>query len=427
MAEGVNGGPPRSYRRRSLAEQREAYQIASAEVAVLKAKAEQITADAEVRISKLELQILKLKQQEAKAAARKRFRPDNNHQSVALGSRPRPCPCIRTEEPILMRRVWTRPVTVALGYTLTSPFMEAVLQDILSFVQVHSRSKREDLAGEALALLLREDPGQAVLRTLLQVSPSLGGDIEVVTRRTAEGCIPDVHLIHQGHTIGLLELKFWASLTRHQLSGRYFEVAPQVIFIVPKKRKLAVQEELSELALTHALRVLSWDTVLELMDASSAEPTTRDERLFTGALEHLKEFCNVIEQEHFVPFTTEQLCNPLPDASTQHLVWLTREVLASAASSELVTVSGRLGAGFDSFFFYGQNVILNGFRVWLGYWPHAWKQHSSSGPLWVQIYGSDATVLRQTGAFGNGLRTLGNDLVFPFAHCGFRWSEHAGG
>ncbi len=121
MAEGVNGGPPRSYRRRSLAEQREAYQIASAEVAVLKAKAEQITADAEVRISKLELQILKLKQQEAKAAARKRFRPDNNHQSVALGSRPRPCPCIRTEEPILMRRVWTRPVTVALGYTLVHP------------------------------------------------------------------------------------------------------------------------------------------------------------------------------------------------------------------------------------------------------------------------------------------------------------------
>ncbi len=75
MAEGVNGGPARSYRRRSLAEQREAYQIASAELAVLKAKEEQITAAAEVRINRLDLQILKIKQQEAKASARKRFQP----------------------------------------------------------------------------------------------------------------------------------------------------------------------------------------------------------------------------------------------------------------------------------------------------------------------------------------------------------------
>ena len=33
MAEGVSGGPARSYRRRSLAEQREAFQIATAEIA----------------------------------------------------------------------------------------------------------------------------------------------------------------------------------------------------------------------------------------------------------------------------------------------------------------------------------------------------------------------------------------------------------
>ncbi len=312
-----------------------------------------------------------------------------------------------------LRRQAFQPVTYRWVYPYVTLSGRPVLQDILSFVQIHSRFKREDFAGEVLALLLREDPGQAVIRTLLRVSPFQGGDIEVVTRRTAEGCIPDVHLIYQGQTIGLLELKFWASLTRHQLSGRYFEVAPQVLFIVPKERTLAVQGELAELAMTHALRVLSWDTLLELIETSSADPRTRDERLFTGALQHLKEFCNVIEQEHFVPFTMEQLCTPLLDASTQHLVWLTREVIASAASSELVMTSGRLGAGFDSFFFYGQNVILNGFRVWLGYWPHAWKQEPSNGPLWVQFHGPEATTLRQTGTFRDGLRTLGNDLAFP--------------
>lgn len=89
MAEGVSGGPARLYRRRSLDEQREAFQIATAEVAVLEAKAEQVTADAEVRINKLDLQILKLKQQEAKAAARKRPHPNTPPHRVAIGSGPR--------------------------------------------------------------------------------------------------------------------------------------------------------------------------------------------------------------------------------------------------------------------------------------------------------------------------------------------------
>ena len=89
MAEGVSGGPARFYRRRSLAEQREAFQIATAEVVVLEAKAEQVTANAEVRINKLDLQILRLKQQEAKAAARKPPHPNTSQHDVAIGSRPR--------------------------------------------------------------------------------------------------------------------------------------------------------------------------------------------------------------------------------------------------------------------------------------------------------------------------------------------------
>jgi hypothetical protein len=90
MAEGVNGGPARFYRRLSLAEQREAAQITSAEVAVLEARAERVTADAEVRVNKLDLQILKLKQKEARASARKRSNPTQPIEDVAIGSGPPP-------------------------------------------------------------------------------------------------------------------------------------------------------------------------------------------------------------------------------------------------------------------------------------------------------------------------------------------------
>lgn len=51
------------------------FQIATAQSAVLEAKAEQIAANAEVRINKIDLQILRLKQQEAKATAKERSKP----------------------------------------------------------------------------------------------------------------------------------------------------------------------------------------------------------------------------------------------------------------------------------------------------------------------------------------------------------------
>ena len=121
--------------------------------------------------------------------------------------------------------------------------------------------------------------------------------------------------------------------------------------------------------------------------------------LFDGALTHLKEFCQVTEREHFTPFTNEQLQSPVNDAHTDHLVWLTREVLRAGVTSELVVEAGRLGAGYDTAFFYGQNVIIGGVRLWFGYWPKAWRQWPHDGPLWLQVYGRDATSLLKTGAF----------------------------
>lgn len=288
------------------------------------------------------------------------------------------------------------------------------MQDLLSFVQNYARSKRENLAGEVLALLLREEPGQAVIRQIISGSSAAEAPIEVITQRVVEGCVPDIHLVQQGRTIGLLELKFWARFTGHQLSGRYLDVAPSVVFVVPKERIAAVQQELSELGSRRPLIVESWEDLLSRLASAAGGGDSHDERLFAGALDHLKEFCNVIEQKHFLPFTTEQLHTPTQDIATQHLVWLTREVIASATRAEIISEAGRLGAGFDSFFFYGQTVLLGGISAWLGYWPHAWRQAPTAGPLWVQFEGSHATTLMRSGSFGDGMRTIGNnDLAFP--------------
>jgi hypothetical protein len=285
------------------------------------------------------------------------------------------------------------------------------MQDLIGFIQNHPRSKREDLAGEVLALLLREEPGQTVLRTLTlnYQEPA----IEVITQRSTAGCIPDIHLVQDGKTVALLELKFWAGLTAHQVSGKYFEVASQVLFIVPEERLTSLQNELSALMAVQSLVLLSWKDLLGRLEGAKGPSETRDNRLFAAALYQLKEFCNVIEQEHYVPFTAEQLRMPVQDLLTQHCLWLTRESIASATKAELIKEAGRLQAGLDSFFFYGQNVILGGFRVWLGYWPYAWEKSPTNGPFWIQFHGPDATRLRQSNSFKDGISMMDNDLAFP--------------
>lgn len=299
------------------------------------------------------------------------------------------------------------------------------MQDLLSFIQNHARDKRENLAGEVLALLLREEAGQRVLRSLIASFTSSVHFIEVETQKVTLGCIPDIHLIQQGYTIALLELKFSAPLTRDQLSGKYFDVAPHVVFIVPKKRVEQIMAELAGLVSKHSLQVLSWEDLLLQLENEAGDGNTRDELLFRGALEHLKEFCNLIEQEHFIPFTSEELSSPIRDITTRHLVWLTREVIASATQEQVIREAGKLGAGYDSFFFYGQMVVLGRFRVWLGYWPYAWRKSPSDGPLWVQFNGQDAKILRRAGTFGDGLPVMGNDLAFPiFSPVGSYASQH---
>ena len=287
------------------------------------------------------------------------------------------------------------------------------MQDLLSFVQTHARSKRENLAGEVLAHLLREEAGQTVLRSLIKGLSNTSEDfIEVVTQRKSADCIPDLRLIQKEKPVGLLELKFGAPLTHDQLSGTYFKIAPEVVFVAPEDRVLSLRSRLANLSSKHLLSVVSWTDLLGQLESANGTSDTRDERLFAGALEHLKEFCNVIEQERFEAFTDSQLRTPIHDVHIQHLVWLTKEILTNATKEQIIQEAGRLGAGFDGNFFYGQNVLLGDYRVWLGYWPYAWKRSSANGPLWVQFYGTQAKPLLESGCFTDGIRLASNDIAF---------------
>lgn len=270
-------------------------------------------------------------------------------------------------------------------------------------------------------MLLREDPGQRVLRQLLKISEQSESAIDVITQRMVSGCIPDMHFVQGGFIRGLLEVKFWADFTEHQLSGAYCEAAPNVIFLFPEERiKKGIAGPAGEF-----VRFMSWQTLLQSLREAAGPSVTRDALLFSAALEHLWEFCDLAEQQRFHPLTVQEIGQPPQTELERHLMWLVREVISETTKAEIIREAGRLGAGFDSFFFYGQLVELGTCRVWLGYWPHAWKKKPELGPLWIQFSGPIATKMKQAGIFGDGNRVMDNDLAFPLlkASSGVRASQ----
>jgi hypothetical protein len=148
-----------------------------------------------------------------------------------------------------------------------------------------------------------------------------------------------------------------------------------------------------------------------LFQAAAGSDETRDAVLFKAALEHLERFCDLIDQKRFQPFTLQEIQQPPSDLSERHWLWLVREVIDEATKAAIISEAERLSAGIDSSFHYGQNVQLRASRVWLGYWVHAWMERPELGPIWVQFSGPIATKMKQTKAFVDGRRIMGNDLV----------------
>jgi hypothetical protein len=280
------------------------------------------------------------------------------------------------------------------------------MQDLISFVQANAQRKREDLAGEVLALLLCEDPGQRLIRSLLKSSKVTDSAIEILTRRTEAGCIPDIQLRQNDCAVGLFELKFDAALTANQLSGRYFDVADQLIFIVPEERVTSVRRELFVLAQKHSLDVRSWAEILGRLEAEVSPDDFRCGSLIKAAIQHLREFCRVVEEDRFHPFTSKELRTPFDDRPARHLVWLTREALAAAKSFQIISEVVRPTGAYDISFYYGQNVHIKGYRAWIGYWPRAWSRFPQQGPLWVWFSGSSELVNSGGVRFDQG-------VVFP--------------
>jgi len=74
---------------------------------------------------------------------------------------------------------------------------------------------------------------------------------------------------------------------------------------------------------------------------------------------------------------------------------------------------GKLTAGYDETFYFGQSLTVNGYRVWFGYWPLAWRLYPPLGPLWIQYSGRDEKGVADSFPKGEVVKVPDNGIAVP--------------
>ena len=218
----------------------------------------------------------------------------------------------------------------------------------------------------------------------------------------SDGAIPDLEGRDSKGVRLILESKFWASLTKNQpvtyLRRLPSGVAGAVLFVAPGQRfaslwdilMLRCREERLELSGNsdsgpefrtalidpkHRLGLVSWRSLLgSLLRAAKA---AGDEALASD-VEQLDGLCNAMDDEAFLPLTSEDLSPSIGRRVQQY------PKIIEDAVEELKVHHGAIVQGLGTTLRYqGRNFVLEGVGCFLLYWPEFWAKGET--PLWLQV------------------------------------------
>ena len=284
----------------------------------------------------------------------------------------------------------------------------------------------ENLATELLAYFLRSAEETALQEFFahygLVLSESEIYQVRVQKQGQESRCIPDIQIQNQNGVIrAVVESKFQAGFTNHQPNSYIREIGEKglLLFVVPEERRRLAFEKLLELSRsvfgnevdcsdtlgqtkalvrTRLLEVTSWEETLTLLQRilSKRSPDKARQRLVSD-IDQLRRFCKVAETETFKPLEVQQIQD---DAGTstllRHLTWITQELIATCIDKQIVqpvALKVEIKVASDSSLFFGQNLELCGFKIWLGFWSRAWEDLRKS-PLWIEFFPQDLRTRR---------------------------------
>ena len=276
-----------------------------------------------------------------------------------------------------------------LSYVLTRHFIasrEDAATDALAFIINHSKAARDAFSG-----ILRErvDGIALVGKVQTQVLASGGGYPDMVAYDDSDGIV------------ALVEVKFWADPTEHQLATYWNELPldrPSLLmFLVPEVRVKALWSHLQveikkrghqiekitradsvrlarDISSHRRMSIISWESLLSRIK---------------GHVETAEDTQAAFEITQLQGFADKVIANDFPQRD-ENLKRLIADAIARLEQSGWADTTG-LSWGEGSSY-YGKYLHLAGNLVWLGIEYRAWKQMPNK-PLWLLFFNRDYNTL----------------------------------
>ena len=278
---------------------------------------------------------------------------------------------------------------------------------LLAHLYPHIRGSQEDIATLSLQYLLTQsiELNRAFTKRLSEIvridlEETLQYSCQVVGKGEEKERPDMVGVSSQGNEQILCEMKFYASLTENQpltyLDRLKNNNGKGLVFICPASRQTSLWAKLQELCNGReidqvacncisvdgvALGIVSWTEIIYLLEQVASATAIA----YSSDVLQLKEYCNLIDSEAFIPFEAEDLSAEMANKCERYYQVIDEVIDLLCADKNLVTSKNRLKAtGYRKG--YTRSLYINELSITLNYDRDLWKRTSTvETPFWVAI------------------------------------------
>ena len=227
-----------------------------------------------------------------------------------------------------------------------------------------------------------------------------------------------------GKEVILCEMKFYAGLTDNQPNGYLDRLIKEdgkaLVFVCPKARQISLWSKLKDLCEEKgrelsdedgfritvdgvAMAIVTWAEIIETLrlTAASVDVTALPD------IAQLSGFCNMMDQDAFIPFTPEELGGETARKEDRYAN------IVDAVTDKLDTMKqldpckkGKQNAWREG---YWRNINVKGHRIEIYYHRPAWKASIAETPLWISIFDENG---KQSSEYKKYFDTLKNNIRF---------------
>lgn len=278
-------------------------------------------------------------------------------------------------------------------------------ESLLAHLYTRIKGSQEDVATMALQYIISSSVElNAAFNRLLSDSLKipLESDINYACQSVGENSErPDMSGVDKdGNEVVLCEMKFYAGLTSNQPNGYLDRLIKEsgkaLVFVCPERRHISLWCKVKELCIEKGrdlkdedgfrvtvdgivVSILTWSQIIECLrlTASSVAVTALPD------IAQLAGFCNYIDQDAFIPFTSEEL-------GPEYALKETRFYdIVDSITDKLETMKelnpckkGKQNAWRGG---YWRNINIKDHRIEVSFHRDYWKDSLAESPLWLFI------------------------------------------